>query len=201
MYKRQGKIIAVGLNYREHADEGGVATPATPVLFTKWPNCLIADGDAIVIPDGVRQVDWEAELAVVIGRTARGVTVEEALEYVGGYTVLNDVTDREAQFAEEMCIRDSLTATAATLSGERRTTRVSVRGCLDIRFRSHGVRQRADLLDLDADRVTGLEESRRLAKGAHSRRGSGRDQVPGVESDSGADERHEGCLLYTSRCV
>jgi acylpyruvate hydrolase len=97
---RPGKIIAVGLNYREHADEGGVATPATPVLFTKWPNCLIADGDAIVIPDGVHQVDWEAELAVVIGRTARGVTVDEALEYVGGYTVLNDVTDREAQFAE-----------------------------------------------------------------------------------------------------
>lgn len=98
--ERPGKIIAVGLNYREHADEGDVAAPSTPVLFTKWPNCLIANGDAIVIPDDVEDVDWEAELAVVIGRTAWHVSVEEALEYVSGYTVLNDVTDRKAQFSE-----------------------------------------------------------------------------------------------------
>jgi len=100
LFDRVGKIIAVGLNYREHADEGKVETPKTPVLFTKWPNCLIADGDAIVLPENVTQADWEAELAVVIGRTARHVSVDDALEYVGGYTCMNDVSDREAQFLE-----------------------------------------------------------------------------------------------------
>jgi 2-keto-4-pentenoate hydratase/2-oxohepta-3-ene-1,7-dioic acid hydratase in catechol pathway len=95
-----GKIIAVGLNYREHADEGKVEAPQTPVLFTKWPNCLIGDGEPIVLPEGVVKADWEAELTVVIGRTARHVSVEDALDYVGGYTCMNDVSDREAQFIE-----------------------------------------------------------------------------------------------------
>jgi 2,4-didehydro-3-deoxy-L-rhamnonate hydrolase len=98
--ERPGKIIAVGLNYRDHADEGGATAPSTPVLFTKWSSCLIGDGEPIVIPHGVTQVDWEAELAVVIGRTARSISVDDALEYVEGYTALNDVTDREAQANE-----------------------------------------------------------------------------------------------------
>jgi len=97
---RPGKIIAVGLNYRDHAAEADTAAPSAPVLFTKWSSCLVADGDPIVIPDGVREVDWEAELAVVIGRTARSVAIDDALEYVRGYTALNDVTDRAAQAAE-----------------------------------------------------------------------------------------------------
>ena len=90
--ERPGKIIAVGLNYRDHAEEAAAAAPSTPVLFTKWTTCLIADGDPIVIPDGVDQADWEAELAVVIGRTARNVSEDKALNYVAGYTVMNDVT-------------------------------------------------------------------------------------------------------------
>ncbi|MEV4624250.1 MFS transporter [Asanoa sp. NPDC049573] len=98
--ERPGKIIAVGLNYRDHAAEADTAAPSAPVLFTKWSSCLVADGDPIVIPDGVREVDWEAELAVVIGRTARSVAIDEALDYVRGYTALNDVTDRAAQAAE-----------------------------------------------------------------------------------------------------
>ncbi len=98
--ERPGKIIAVGLNYRDHAEEAAAAAPSTPVLFTKWTTCLIADGDPIVIPDGADQADWEAELAVVIGRTARNVSEDKALNYVAGYTVMNDVTDRMAQASE-----------------------------------------------------------------------------------------------------
>ncbi len=97
---RPGKIIAVGLNYRDHADEAAEAAPSTPVLFTKWSTCLIADGEPIVIPGGVDQADWEAEMAVVIGRTARNVSEENALDHVAGYTVMNDVTDRKAQASE-----------------------------------------------------------------------------------------------------
>jgi 2,4-didehydro-3-deoxy-L-rhamnonate hydrolase len=95
-----GKIIAVGLNYRDHAAESEVAAPAAPVTFTKWPNCLVGDGDDIVIPAGVDQVDWEAELAVVIGRTAKDVSVDDALSYVSGYTCMNDVSARRIQSDE-----------------------------------------------------------------------------------------------------
>jgi 2-keto-4-pentenoate hydratase/2-oxohepta-3-ene-1,7-dioic acid hydratase in catechol pathway len=94
---RPGKIIAVGLNYQDHAAESAVAAPAAPVSFAKWPTCLIPGGEAIRIPAGVDEVDWEAELAVVIGRTARDVTVADALSYVAGYTCLNDVSARRIQ--------------------------------------------------------------------------------------------------------
>jgi 2-keto-4-pentenoate hydratase/2-oxohepta-3-ene-1,7-dioic acid hydratase in catechol pathway len=95
--ERPGKIIAVGLNYRDHAAESAAALPTAPVTFTKWPTCLIPDGAPIRIPRGIDEVDWEAELAVVIGRVARDVAVEEALSYVGGYTCLNDVSARRVQ--------------------------------------------------------------------------------------------------------
>jgi 2-keto-4-pentenoate hydratase/2-oxohepta-3-ene-1,7-dioic acid hydratase in catechol pathway len=98
--QRPGKIIAVGLNYRDHAAESEAAAPDSPITFTKWPNCLVADRQAIVIPAGVDQVDWEAELAVVIGRTAKDVTVADALSYVSGYTCMNDVSARRIQSGE-----------------------------------------------------------------------------------------------------
>lgn len=94
---RPGKIIAVGLNYRDHATESAVAVPSSPVTFAKWPTCLIPDGAPIRIPSGVDEVDWEAELAVVIGRTARDVEADDALSYVAGYTCLNDVSARRIQ--------------------------------------------------------------------------------------------------------
>jgi 2,4-didehydro-3-deoxy-L-rhamnonate hydrolase len=97
---RPGKIIAVGLNYRDHVSESAVAEPTSPVLFTKWQNCLIGPGEPIVIPRGIDQVDWEAELAVVIGRHARDVTVDDALDFVLGYTCMNDVSARRVQMAE-----------------------------------------------------------------------------------------------------
>lgn len=92
------KFIAIGLNYRAHAEEGGVPVPEQPVLFPKWTSCLSGPNDPIVIPHDKCQLDWEAELGVVIGRTARNVSEAEALEYVAGYCVANDVSDRYYQF-------------------------------------------------------------------------------------------------------
>ncbi len=95
--RRPGKIVAVGLNYRSHAAELGMELTPEPVVFMKPPSSVIGHGDAIIIPAASEQVDYEAELAVVIGRTARGVSVEGAAECVLGYTCANDVTARDLQ--------------------------------------------------------------------------------------------------------
>jgi 2-keto-4-pentenoate hydratase/2-oxohepta-3-ene-1,7-dioic acid hydratase in catechol pathway len=98
---RPSKIIAVGLNYRDHAAESQMDLPDRPLLFAKWPNSLIGDGDAIRIPPESAQVDFEAELGVVIGRASRGpVPVSSALDLVAGYICLNDVSARDVQFAD-----------------------------------------------------------------------------------------------------
>jgi acylpyruvate hydrolase len=102
---RPGKVIAVGLNYIDHAREANVPVPTSPVLFTKWTNSLIAPESAIVIPKGISQVDWEAELAVVIGKRASRVSKADAFDYVAGYTCMNDVTDREAQSKDGQWVR------------------------------------------------------------------------------------------------
>jgi 2-keto-4-pentenoate hydratase/2-oxohepta-3-ene-1,7-dioic acid hydratase in catechol pathway len=91
------KIVGVGLNYRAHAAEMGKPLPEEPLLFLKPPSAVIGTGEAIVIPPGYQRVDYEAELAVVIGRRARRVPRDEALDYVRGYTCLNDVTVRDLQ--------------------------------------------------------------------------------------------------------
>jgi 5-carboxymethyl-2-hydroxymuconate isomerase len=97
---RPSKIICVGLNYRDHAEEQGLALPDRPLLFAKWPNALIGPGQSIVLPAISSQVDYEAELAVVIGKRVRGVSVENAIEAVAGFVCLNDVTARDLQFAD-----------------------------------------------------------------------------------------------------
>jgi 2-keto-4-pentenoate hydratase/2-oxohepta-3-ene-1,7-dioic acid hydratase in catechol pathway len=99
------KIVCVGLNYRDHAAEQGVALPERPLLFAKWPNTLIAGRDAIRIPAISKQVDYEAELGVVIGRRASGVQVGDALDFVEGYVVANDVSGRDLQFADGQWVR------------------------------------------------------------------------------------------------
>jgi 2-keto-4-pentenoate hydratase/2-oxohepta-3-ene-1,7-dioic acid hydratase in catechol pathway len=99
------KIVCVGLNYRDHAEEQGVALPERPLLFAKWPNTLIGNGDAIRIPAISKQVDYEAELGVVIGRRASGVSVDDALDFVQGYVVANDVSGRDLQFADGQWVR------------------------------------------------------------------------------------------------
>lgn len=91
------KVVAVGLNYRDHALEMGEELPEEPRIFLKPATSVIGPGEAIVLPPMSRRVDYEAELAVVIGRTARAVRPEEARAYILGYTCLNDVTARDLQ--------------------------------------------------------------------------------------------------------
>jgi 2-keto-4-pentenoate hydratase/2-oxohepta-3-ene-1,7-dioic acid hydratase in catechol pathway len=95
-----GKIICVGLNYRDHAEEQGTELPKAPLLFAKWPNTLIGDGEAIVLPAEAKEVDYEAELGVVIGTRTRHVDEARALDAVAGYICVNDVSARDLQFAD-----------------------------------------------------------------------------------------------------
>ena len=97
---RPGKIVCVGLNYKDHAEEQGVDLPAAPLFFAKYTTALIGPGDAIVIPSVVTKCDYEAELGVVLGATVRNVSRENALEAVAGYLVANDVSARDLQFAD-----------------------------------------------------------------------------------------------------
>jgi 2-keto-4-pentenoate hydratase/2-oxohepta-3-ene-1,7-dioic acid hydratase in catechol pathway len=102
---RPEKIVCVGLNYRDHAEEQGTELPAAPLLFAKWPNTLIGAGEPIVIPPVTKQVDYEAELAVVIGERVRGVSTDDALDVVRGYLCLNDVSARDLQFSDGQWVR------------------------------------------------------------------------------------------------
>jgi len=97
---RPEKIVAIGLNYEDHAAETGAEIPEKPVVFTKYPNTIVGPGEPIRIPPIAEQIDYEAELAVVIGRTARNVPESEALESVFGYANANDVSARDLQFSE-----------------------------------------------------------------------------------------------------
>jgi 2-keto-4-pentenoate hydratase/2-oxohepta-3-ene-1,7-dioic acid hydratase in catechol pathway len=89
-----GKFICVGLNYLDHVREAGAEVPTEPVLFMKATSCISGPGDPIVIPRDATKVDWEVELGVVIGTVARNVGEDGALEYVAGYCVVNDVSER-----------------------------------------------------------------------------------------------------------
>ncbi|MEO5884171.1 MAG: fumarylacetoacetate hydrolase family protein [Candidatus Limnocylindrales bacterium] len=94
---RPGKIVCVGLNYRDHAAEGGREAPTRPLLFAKFANTVIADGEPIIRPEGTDALDLEVELGVVIGRTAHRVPVAQAMDHVAGYVVVNDVSARDWQ--------------------------------------------------------------------------------------------------------
>ena len=94
---RPGKVLALGLNYRDHAAESGSPVPAEPVVFCKVSSSVIGPGAPIRLPEASQKVDYEVELAFVIGRTAKGVSADRALDYVAGYTVLNDVSARDYQ--------------------------------------------------------------------------------------------------------
>ena len=103
--ERPQKIVCIGLNYRDHAEEQGTELPAAPLLFAKWPNTLIGLGEPIVIPPITKQVDYEAELGVVIGERVRGASAENALEAVAGFLCLNDVSARDLQFSDGQWVR------------------------------------------------------------------------------------------------
>lgn len=91
------KVLCIGLNYRQHARETGASIPTVPVVFNKFPSALAADGDNIPIPQATHQLDYEAELVIVMGRRAFRVSPEESLHYVAGYAVGNDVSARDLQ--------------------------------------------------------------------------------------------------------
>ena len=93
-----GKIICIGLNYRRHAAESGMPVPTSPILFPKYSNSLAAPGEEVPLPTNAVQYDYEAELAVVIGKRARDVSEDQALSYVLGYCSANDVSARDLQF-------------------------------------------------------------------------------------------------------
>src|SRR5215208_4979336 len=97
---RPGKVICIGLNYRDHAAESKMAIPEKPVVFSKFSSAVIAPGEPVILPSTSQQVDYEAELAVVIGRRARHVKADGAYDYVLGYTAFNDVSARDFQFAD-----------------------------------------------------------------------------------------------------
>jgi 2,4-didehydro-3-deoxy-L-rhamnonate hydrolase len=138
-FARPSKIVCVGLNYRDHAEESGMELPSRPLLFAKWPNSLIGPGEPIVLPGQATDVDYEAELGVVIGKRAQSVSVADALDYVAGYCCANEVSARDVQFADgqwtrgkspdtfcpvgEMTLRDEISdphalAIRAIVSGE-----------------------------------------------------------------------------------
>ena len=94
---RVGNFIAVGLNYADHAAETGAPIPAEPILFNKAPSCIVGPNDTVVIPKASQKTDWEVELAIVIGARASYVHANNALDYVAGYCVCHDVSEREFQ--------------------------------------------------------------------------------------------------------
>src|SRR5438270_1195166 len=94
---RPGKIMCIGLNYKDHAAESNTPVPDYPTLFAKFPNCVIGPGEAIVLPKISTQVDYEGELGVVIGTRARHIGAADALSCVGGYLPFNDVSARDFQ--------------------------------------------------------------------------------------------------------
>jgi acylpyruvate hydrolase len=95
---RPGKLILLGLNYRDHAEETGQKIPEVPTLFAKYNNSIVGPGATILIPRATEQIDYEAEFAFVIGRRAHCIPRERALDYVAGYTIINDVSARDYQF-------------------------------------------------------------------------------------------------------
>jgi len=96
-YRGMGKFIAIGLNFSDHAAESGLPVPTEPIIFMKATSCIIGPNDNIMLPRGSLKTDWEVELGVVIGTTARYVSEENALDHVAGYCLVNDVSERAYQ--------------------------------------------------------------------------------------------------------
>ena len=136
---RPGKIIAVGLNYRDHALETKMEIPTTPIIFAKFPSSITGPDADVILPDDDPQADYEAELAVVIGRTAKAVTEADALNHVAGYMPLNDVSARKWQFADKQWVRGKSCDTFCP-TGPWLTTRDAVPDphALAIRMRVNG---------------------------------------------------------------
>ena len=103
--KQTSKIICLGRNYGEHAKEGGSEKPEKPLLFSKSPNTLNGPYDPILLPRSCGQIDWEAELAVVIGKEGKRINTKDAYRHIAGFTIMNDVSGRQAQFSDSQWYR------------------------------------------------------------------------------------------------
>ncbi len=112
---KPSKLICLGKNYVEHAHEGHFEPPKKPLLFAKAPSALNGPRDPVVLPRSCGQVDWEVELAFVIGREGKRVRAEEAFDFIAGYTIMNDVSGREAQFGDGQWFRGKSFDTFAPL--------------------------------------------------------------------------------------
>src|SRR5882672_5134724 len=110
-----GKFICIGLNYKDHAEEANQPIPKEPPIFAKWSNAIIDPGEPILRPRGSKQLDWEVELGVVIGRPARYVAREQALDYVWGYTIINDASARDFQMVTSQWMAGKIFETAAPI--------------------------------------------------------------------------------------
>jgi len=112
---RPSKLICLGKNYLEHAQEGNFEAPEKPLLFAKAPSALTGPKDPIILPRSCGQVDWEVELALVVGREGKRIPRDRAWDYIAGYTVMNDVSGREAQFGDGQWFRGKSFDTFAPL--------------------------------------------------------------------------------------
>jgi 2-keto-4-pentenoate hydratase/2-oxohepta-3-ene-1,7-dioic acid hydratase in catechol pathway len=136
---RPGKIVAVGLNYRDHAAESGQPIPDEPILFAKFANSVIGPGDAIEIPPATQRADYEAELGVVIGRVTRDIPRDEALSAVAGYMCVNDVSARDLQLRVSQWTRGKAIDTFLPIGPWLVTTdEIPDPGCLGIRCLLNG---------------------------------------------------------------
>lgn len=136
---RPNKIICIGLNYRDHAIESGAEIPKSPIIFSKFPTCAIGADEAILLPKQSEQVDYEAELAFIVGRRAKNISKENALDYVFGYANFNDVSARDFQFADGQWTRGKSCDTFAPF-GEFVATKDEIEdpNNLQIQFRLNG---------------------------------------------------------------
>jgi acylpyruvate hydrolase len=136
---RPGKVLCIGLNYREHVAEGTFEVPEYPVLFTKFAECLVGAGAPVRLPPESTAPDYEAELAVVVGRTIRRVHPDRALESVAGYTAANDVTMRDFQYRSHQWLQGKAWSDSTPLGPFLVTPdEVGDPHCLDIRLELNG---------------------------------------------------------------
>ncbi|MDT8860349.1 fumarylacetoacetate hydrolase family protein [Alkalihalobacillus sp. MEB130] len=110
-----GKVICVGNNYMDHCREQNVEPPKSPMIFSKWASCIIGPDDVIELPEESEQVDYEAELVVIIGKKGKDISEEEAFDHIFGYTIMNDVSARDVQFADVQWVRGKSYDTFAPL--------------------------------------------------------------------------------------
>lgn len=134
-----GKIICVGLNYRDHAEESGAEIPKSPIIFSKFSACAIGTNESILLPKASEQTDYEAEFAFIVGRQAKNVSADESMNYVFGYTNFNDVSARDFQFADGQWMRGKSCDTFAPM-GEYVATKDEIADPhnLQIQFRLNG---------------------------------------------------------------